>query len=582
MKSVIRSIKMKFQRQDEYARGLVEIRMPRISETVVLAGANGSGKTRTLGVVREIAQRGRPDLSNACEVAYGDIALYEVPSTEQSVATIGSARRDELGGARHQLNSDTANFPANIAQALRMAQVCLDDYLATGNNFLPFQGSDRELRTERWKALQDITGSILGVRLGFDIAGSLTFDGVAADDVFGRLSVGQRKLFSFVAPLVGNPSKNLKVVLFDEPETHLHPQATIEMLKAMQRILKDGQLWIATHSMSIVAGLGLENVWYAEKGVVSFGGSKVERVITSLFGGRDNLAPLRLALSEPDRVAIARFAAECLELPPTAPAPGPREPQFDQALAAIRAVATADAPISILDWGAGRGRFKLWLSQQPAEVQDRVKYFAFEPNSATANELRDAVERATGTPVDVVSDVDAVHKRSKELDAFDIVLLSNVLHEIEPAEWQALFADIRGAMASGGHLLIVEDKLLPIGELPNATGFVLVDRDACAALFNMAPGDVVEQRAVDELRSGRLSCFRIPAAALASVTRNSVVQCLNLLNARAIEGIEQMRQQRRGQGDQIRVSQDDGHLHALQLLQYANTATALRAIELPA
>ena len=321
MRRVIESIHLKFKSGQDIAKGLKEIRMPKIGETVILAGANGSGKSRTLGIVEGIANNIGPLTDGAVLAKARTTVLHNVPSLTPQVNTIASATIGTLDGARHQLLKDTSNFPANVAMALQMAQVCLTDFVDSKNPILSIDIRDQSERTTRWNNLQRAGRSILGVELGYDQHRSLTFNGERADHAFGLFSLGQRKLFSFIASLVGAPAAGDRntIVLFDEPETHLHPQAAIQMLKAMQDVMEDGQLWIATHSIPIIAGLGIENVWYAEDGEVSYGGNQIERVLNSLMGGRENVAPLRLMLSEPDRISIARFAAECLAHPPIAP-----------------------------------------------------------------------------------------------------------------------------------------------------------------------------------------------------------------------------------------------------------------------
>ena len=243
----------------------------------------------------------------------------------------------------------------------------------------------------------------------------------------------------------------------------------------------------------------------------------------------------------------------------------------------IRKSFSPDRPVSILDWGAGHGRFKLWLSQQPDDVQQRITYFAYEPDADAAAEHTDRVMRATGKSSQLASSMKEVRKFSHSVGGFDFIILSNVLHEIDPAKWVSEFRAMFSVISTAGRLLILEDLQIPIGELPNATGFILMDRRACAHLFEIAESNVIEQRSADPLRADRLACFNIPAPLLASVSEGSLSRCLKGLNERALHAI-QKRRNRPVAKTAKSVSQKDGHIHALHLLQYANTAIALENI----
>jgi len=69
------------------------------------------------------------------------------------------------------------------------------------------------------------------------------------DDTFSLLSSGQSILAHFVTALVARVQNNT-LVLFDEPETHLHPNAVAHLFNVLNRILKRYNSFaiIATHS----------------------------------------------------------------------------------------------------------------------------------------------------------------------------------------------------------------------------------------------------------------------------------------------------------------------------------------------
>jgi hypothetical protein len=71
--------------------------------------------------------------------------------------------------------------------------------------------------------------------------------------LFGRLSSGQAILCHFVTALLAwiQPAS---LVLFDEPETHLHPNAVASLFLVLTRILKENQSYavVATHSAIVL------------------------------------------------------------------------------------------------------------------------------------------------------------------------------------------------------------------------------------------------------------------------------------------------------------------------------------------
>jgi hypothetical protein len=65
---------------------------------------------------------------------------------------------------------------------------------------------------------QSLANRLLGAR----IAGEFAADKTYRDQLFGRLSAGQRFIIAVAADVVGFIEER-SILLFDEPETHLHP-----------------------------------------------------------------------------------------------------------------------------------------------------------------------------------------------------------------------------------------------------------------------------------------------------------------------------------------------------------------------
>lgn len=68
---------------------------------------------------------------------------------------------------------------------------------------------------------------------------------------------------------------------------------------------------------------------------------------------------------------------------------------------------------------------------------------------------------------------------------FDIVLMCNVLHEINPACWLDVFSIIHSILKENATLIIIEDHLIPYGEKAYDNGFLVFDEDEFKMLFTL-------------------------------------------------------------------------------------------------
>ncbi len=187
---------------------------------------------------------------------------------------------------------------------------------------------------------------------------------------------------------------------------------------------------------------------------------------------------------------------------------------------------------------------------------------------------RKHILRATGSDEQaIVSSVDAVRARSAEIGGFDFVILSNVLHEIDAPSWLPLFHQIGSVLHKRGCLLVLEDTLLPIGELPNDNGFLLVDQ------FLAQSWSVSRFSGLREHTSGyedRLECFVLTKEQLTAVSLASIRDCINSIRRTSLEEISRTRLIIADRS--ISTDYKTGHRHALSLVQFANATLALASL----
>lgn len=128
-----------------------------------------------------------------------------------------------------------------------------------------------------------------------------------------KLSSGQIILLIAAMALhfQGGKLNNL-VLLLDEPENHLHPGAAAEVIKRIRAACPNGQIWIATHSVHLLAQADANDIWFVKDGQITKGGSKTQEVLCSLLGGEEGQLKLATLLARPAEYAVSYFALQCL------------------------------------------------------------------------------------------------------------------------------------------------------------------------------------------------------------------------------------------------------------------------------
>jgi energy-coupling factor transporter ATP-binding protein EcfA2 len=144
------------------------------------------------------------------------------------------------------------------------------------------------------------------------------------------LSDGQKVILQLCVALHAQKSElENSIFLLDEPENHLHPSAAIDLLKMLYESTGNSQIWIATHSIPLLAYVASEepmSLWYVDGGAVSSAGRHPEIVLESLLGNEDRLGQLNAFTSLPAQLAVVNYAMESL-LPPTILGGGADDPQ---------------------------------------------------------------------------------------------------------------------------------------------------------------------------------------------------------------------------------------------------------------
>lgn len=595
--------------------GLKRIQMEKLGPVVVLAGKNGAGKSRLLerllvwthqslsvcGVpqsqfdawlrtrvpLRQFVNK--PLWKNPFVRSFVDTSwsghsidwsnLYDIDVEGEGTPTVVHfvPKKTELqdptqlapekliGCAKYVENIGVADLHKN---ALARIQAVQDEWReATHQNpTVPI-----ELRDAAVKRYEDLNGLIERF-LGRKLTRNLDRQAQLFDMSIGRggLSDGQKILLQFCVAVHAQADKLSElIVLMDEPENHLHPGAMLDAITEIQKALTNGQLWIATHSVPLLAHFDPDCIWWMEDGSVQHVGSKPEMALRGLLGDDERIGKLGDFLGLPAALAATNFAHQCL-LPPTvvSTTTDAQSQQIQRILNAHRPGET----LRLLDFGAGRGRLVSSLREggpNAEEVKARFDYRAYDALSEHRVECESAIARLYGTAdkryfteeKDLVAELQA--------GSVDVVVMCNVLHEIDTEHWLPLFAEqglLRRLLRPDGFLLLVEDMEMRIGEKAHQRGFLVLDTAELKTFFR-----IKEQEAgfaVDDARKdGRLKAHLVPARCLAQACHDTKLEALKQVKHFAKGEIKKLRKEP--------ANYANGRKHAFHVQQLANAELAL-------
>lgn len=583
------------------------IEMRNIGRTVVLAGPNGGGKSRLLRLLPKILnqrpgvtdiqvyekdiQTRKAEIEDSIEkfailersAFVGNLAterqrardfqfthqmeidkLHQLIKAHQSVEMVGVERprfvsfvptTPKLEDTVHLVTSAAntrADDLANLADGAHLNAVPYAERIvrkATNVGYARLTNGggpltpDEEVRDNLVSILQALLGPNNSIHI--DNA-SLAINGETR--FTERLSPGQQILFQFGCLLHANKA-NLSncIVVMDEPENHLHPGVLAQIIEALQTFLSDGQLWIATHSIPLIAQLMAKDrdcLWFVSEGRVKKSGRSPERVLDSLMGGPLGATHLHDLTLLPAQYAALRFMTECLE-PPGVVGADVTDPQTNQIADILEKLRFAKQQINrkvrVLDFGAGKARLLATLRDQDSELMQWLDYYAYDIGTQYQTECEG--ELALAYPGEQqkrwFSSLEELSVATQG-GAFDVVVMCNVLHEIVPGKWIEDFS-VHGALATliadDGYLLLVEDYGIPVGERAHQYGFLLLHTPELERLFKVNQQDRDEQRFVvqassDELYASRLIAHLISKDCLVRISDSTVFGAIESLHDR--------------------------------------------------
>ena len=482
----------------------------RFSDVNVVIGKNGSGKTRFLNMLKALYESDRSN--GRVELLYG-----------------------YFPGLSDRLLQGEAELPEHeLRDFLDQPEVSFDDFFkeieTQSKDFLirlPEYRS-RSQKEKNKKILENINNFFFPVTGKKLITSSKGYPQIATNDAveldgkeanldlvtaMERFSPGERLLlYIAIFFALKRRSTQERIIILDEPETHLHPQALLEFIRTLKEQFPCTTVWVATHSLFLLPEFRFENIVYMKGGeVVPRGNSLYETVLTALLG-QNNEKTCQFFSSLP-HWQYSEFITECFAYPEVVDTINPKDEQVQLFMKALQ-----ERQIRrVLDCGGGSGR--LGLSLEAANVFLEAYSIYDDRPSYSGDKFR-------------------VYTRLEDItDPYDCVVMMNFLHEVEPDKWPELFSKIYNLLKSDGNLLFVEVATLTNGEWPNETGYMLLGRSELSALF-----DISSNLSEIHIRDSQKSVgILIPRLFLKKVTAKTVSVAISGLEKRTYAELRQIR-----------------------------------------
>jgi energy-coupling factor transporter ATP-binding protein EcfA2 len=363
------------------------------------------------------------------------------------------------------------------------------------------------------------------------------------------LSEGQKILLAVATSLaLQDGSQENLILLLDEPEKHLHPKALLELLNHLDKACPHAQIWIATHSVHVLAHYGEKAIWSVRDGKAQHAGREWSSVLESLIGSSEHSDRVRSFLGLPAEHAMLSFAAECL-IPPAVVDTEAGDPQTTQIAEFLKGVRSEGKPMRVLDFGAGQGRLLGELMAQSQNFAQDFDYFAYDQADVKDEHKARCLSRlsecySSNGMSHYLSGTGSI-RNNLNPKSVDCLILCNVLHEVDPKDWISLLGsngEIYECLADHGVLLIVEDQLLRDGERAHTYNFLVLSEPELKALFGASPESQDIMSKAHPKYPDRLKIHRVPKRLLAQVTADTRAAALRKLvsnaqiNAHALKG----------------------------------------------
>ncbi|MFN8251384.1 MAG: AAA family ATPase [Ferruginibacter sp.] len=347
-----------------------------------------------------------------------------------------------------------------------------------------------------------------------------------------NLSPGQKTLFAY-AILFFYLDTNLKtnirdsIIIIDEPEKHLHPEAQITLINALKNIIgKTGQLWIATHSVHILSHLDYDEILMVKDNeIIPPSRTTPGKSFNDLMGLEDHIQELKSFITSISEWAYGNFMTQCFKEPDVIFSNNINDPQFK----IFKDFLQKNTRLSLLDYGAGKGRIGYTI-QEDEETSTKIIYSAYEPDKSNYEYLHK------------VPKINSIYSNISEIpkNDFDCVILCNVLHEISPNDWLTVLNTIKECLKKDGFLLIIEDRFLPKGETAHEFGYIILNAEETTTL--MMSENAIELKLQEVEYKDRIVFTAFPKNSI-NPSNESIKEAIRKLKSNSFNNIKNLKKQ---------------------------------------
>lgn len=554
----------------EWEDGLGTVELKKLNKVVVLTGKNGSGKSRLLDrlykassvIPKEIAEL-REQINNihnnfipslTMDGDFEDVKLAEIRSQqlEGEITTLKSyiqvdgidletlkiipivtfsPGNTEISDHRKFTKLEiekmlNAGYIDSIHRyTFALIQTLQDLYYNVTHQLISSDSENKEFIEKQYLELQQLVKELLNTVIERSSTGDALLFGRPLHDC--NLSNGQSMLLQMCVGIFHLSSKTEKAIfLIDEPENYIHPSALIEVIEKITSTLNVEQLWIATHSVSLVSYFHENStIFFLDDSKIEYVGRTPEKVLHGLLGGENHSEKLYDFLGLPSTYAVTQFAYECLS-PPTVVGADTEDVQTNQIALVLNGI-KKDSTLKVLDFGAGKGRLISTIYEkynlQTHASKERFNFIAYDVDDKDKQSCINALDlmysNSSGRYYNQIESLLDEHQENP----FDVVILCNVFHEIEPIQWLEIINSNHGInklISTQGSLLIVEDTEMWVGEKAHSNGFLVLNTQQIKLLFNIE--DDSSFLVHDARNNGKLLAHLIPQKYLQLVTIETI------------------------------------------------------------
>lgn len=618
--------------------GLEHIKMDKLDNIVLIAGKNGSGKTRILNkifntLIFKPTKDRIAEAKDELEAVYRNLASYDqtlsiynqqleqhtninsIDAITNEIASLINAKdqiiqhisrlkfhinwnlievseqTDRYSSVRFvpkslelkDCNSLPKNQIINHADSINSVgieklpegtfakiQVIQDRWFNSTHQHSQASKEEQEGTITDYEKLKQIIDIFLNTQIGRTINGEATLFGFPMGE--SNLSDGQKILLQFCLAIYSQETALSDLILIlDEPENHLHPSVIIETIERIQKCVTNGQIWIATHSIPLLAHFDPSLIWFVENNKIGHAGKIPEKVLHSLLGNEDEVSKLQDFISLPSQYATSRYAFESLFEPRTVLTDS-NDPQSFQVRTDLLELSSTGV-LRVLDYGAGKGRLISNIididEANREKLIENIEYIAYDKFTDDKEHCESALIKAYGNcEKKYFNDFNKLLS-VYDKGSFDVVIMCNVLHEIDPKDWLKLFQNegkISSLLSDKGKLLLVEDHQIPVGEKAYQKGFLVLDTPQLKELFKISEKDI-DFTFTDKKGDGRLKAHQIPKRCLTQIDETTRLTAIRSMSTTAREKILEIREKEN--------NYQNGKLHGFWTQQFANAQLIL-------